>query len=394
MKYDTLIVGASIAGLYTGMKLAETGQKVCILDRKKEIGLPVRCGEATGNRVELARFVDIDESWIARDIRGFSVHCGENTFFEKEMKDTGVILKRDLFEKYMAEKAETNGAEVILGTAVSGLLHQNDSITGVLCDDGREMTGSLVIGADGCESKIGRWAGITRTVPIRDAFSALQYRVKSDYCNDGFLHFFIGSHDIPGGYIWVFPRSENEISIGAGLYRGNGRSQKVKPLLDDFITRNIPEAQCNHFITGCAPLSICPKLMHNNNVLVVGDAARQVNPLTAGGIMNALEAADLAVKAILAGKNRAKRNTISDGYSKTWARTQRRQQKIYYLFKEIYLDSSDREMKLVTEKVGKIFSSKRRIDRSKPFVFPIFPLISLFLFLFKKFIKHLNVLWM
>ncbi len=393
MQYDIIIVGASIAGLYAGMKLALAGQKVCILDRKKEIGLPVRCGEATGNRAELARFVDVDESWIAQDIKGFTVHFRESVFLKKEMEETGVILHRDLFEKQMADKAEKNGADIFLKTAVSGLLHGSNGVTGVRCDNGREITGSLIIGADGCESKIGRWAGVTDTIPIRDAFSAVQYRVKSNYCNDGFLHFFIGSADIPGGYIWIFPRSEHEISVGAGMYRGNGQSQKVKALLDDFITRNIPEAQCSHFISGCAPLSISPKQLYKDNVLVIGDAARQVNPLTAGGIMNALEAADLAVHAILAGRNNNKTYSISKGYSKKWTKTQRRQQKIYYMFKEVYLDSSDKEMKLVTEKVGKIFNTKRSIDRSKPFIFPLFPLLRLFLFLFAKFAKHVSVLW-
>jgi digeranylgeranylglycerophospholipid reductase len=68
--FDIIIIGASIAGLYSGSKLTEAGRNVCIIDRKKEIGTPVRCGEATGNRAELSRFIAIDESWIARDFNG------------------------------------------------------------------------------------------------------------------------------------------------------------------------------------------------------------------------------------------------------------------------------------------------------------------------------------
>ena len=45
MTYDAVIVGASLAGLYSGMALARKGWKVCILDRKSTIGIPVRCSK-------------------------------------------------------------------------------------------------------------------------------------------------------------------------------------------------------------------------------------------------------------------------------------------------------------------------------------------------------------
>src|SRR5664279_3333386 len=77
MQYDAVIVGASLAGLYSDMALAKNGWKVCILDRKSTIGIPVRCGEATGNRRELSRFIPIDESWIASDITGVALHLND-----------------------------------------------------------------------------------------------------------------------------------------------------------------------------------------------------------------------------------------------------------------------------------------------------------------------------
>lgn len=52
-QYDVIISGASVAGLYSGYKLAKAGLKVIIVDRRAEIGTPVRCGEATGNRREI-----------------------------------------------------------------------------------------------------------------------------------------------------------------------------------------------------------------------------------------------------------------------------------------------------------------------------------------------------
>lgn len=379
MVYDAVIVGAGIAGLYTGMKLALAGWKICIVDRKGEVGIPVRCGEATGNRLELSRFVEVDESWIAGDIKGMTFHLNEEDPLKIEVNDAGVMLHRDRFEKMLANKAEENGADIFLNKSVMGLVRGSNVCAGVKLHDGNEIAGKIIIGADGCESKVGRWAGITQSVPIRDAFPAVQYHAKSDFCNDGYLHFFIGSSIIPKGYIWAFSKAKGEISIGAGLYGCNSNSPQVKELLDSFIDKNIPSAEKSNLITGCVPLSACPKKLVKDNVVVIGDAARQVNPLNAGGIMNTLEAADLAVKSLLANSR--------NSYSRKWCKAQRRQQKIFYLIKEVFLDCSDKEIETLVKKMKIDF--QKYIDRTKTFSFPVRPLFILFIIFFPKFIKHL-----
>lgn len=379
MVYDAVIVGASIAGLYTGMKLAQAGWKICIIDRKKEIGIPIRCGEAAGNRIELSRFVKIDESWIASDLKGLKFHLNEKDPVAIDMKDVGVILHRDRFEKMLAQKAMESGADILLNTSVMSLIRNRHFYNGITCDNGKEITGKFIIGADGCESKVGRWAGITDSVPLKDAFPAIQYRLTSNYCNDKYLHFFIGSLTIPNGYIWVFPKSDKVITVGAGLYGCNSNSPKLKELLDAFIERNIPSAESNDFITGCVPSSLCPKKLVKDSVIVIGDAARQVNPLSAGGIMNTLEAADLAVKSLLINNTK--------NYSRKWNQLQGRQQKIFYLVKEMYLDCSDKEIEKLIRMMKEDF--KKYIDRSKTFSFPLIPLIRLCIIFFPKFIKHL-----
>ena len=382
MNYDAVIVGASIAGLYTGMKLARAGWKICIIDRKKEIGIPVRCGEATGNRIELSRFVEIDESWIACDLKGMVFHLNETEPVVIDMKDSGVILHRDRFEKMLAQRAKEGGADILLNTSVLSLIRNRHIYTGVKCNNGKEITGKMIIGADGCESKIGRWAGITDSVPLKDAFPAVQYKVVGDFCNDSYLHFFIGSLIIPNGYIWIFPKSDKVITVGAGLYGCNSNSPKLKELLDAFIERNIPSAESANFIAGCVPSSVCPKKLDKDNVFVIGDAARQVNPLSAGGIMNTLEAADLAVKSLLINNTK--------NYSRKWNQLQGRQQKIFYLVKEMYLDCSDEEIEKMIRMMKEDF--EKYVDRSKTFKFPLIPFLRLIIIFFPKFVKHLTYL--
>jgi len=391
MNYDAVIVGASIAGLYTGMKLARAGWKICIVDRKKQIGIPVRCGEATGNRMELSRFVEVDEQWIARDIEGLTIHHNEHQPRFLRIKQCCIILHRERFEQALAAKAREYGAEILLGRSVSGLISKNRTFYGVTIDDTSEIAGTVIIGADGCESKIGRWAGITEPLPLKDAFSSVQYRLKSDFCNDGYMHFFIGSALIPQGYLWVFPKSDTEVSIGAGTYAIGADSSKAKRFLDTFIQKNIPSAECDRLITGCVPLSISPKRLVKDNVLVIGDAARQANPLSAGGIMNTLEAADLAVQTLLKTDTKRVFTAVLKNYSTRWKKSQRRQQKVFYLLKELLLDSTDKEIEFVMDRIKGDF--EKYVDRSRPFSFPVIPLVRIFFLFFRKIIRHITILF-
>ena len=365
MTYDAVIVGASLAGLYSGMALARKGWKVCILDRKSTIGIPVRCGEATGNRRELARFVPIDESWIASTITGVALHLNDALLVRHHLRDCGVVLHRDKFEQELARRAESYGARIRLNAPVVKLLPGPQAgYEGIGLDSGEVIAGRYVIGADGPESKIGQWAKITKPLALHEAASTMEYRVQTDYCNDGLIHLFIGSKAAPGGYAWVFRKSATEVSVGAGIIGGLTKQIKVADLLHSFIDRNMPGVQKHTMITGCVPVTIAPKNLSRHNVLVIGDAARQTNPLSAGGIMNTLEASDLAVRQLLNNKNRTDLDRAGQAYSRGWARTQRWQQKIFYMLRDIYFDASDEELVRVSKTLAALLKSA---DRNKPF---------------------------
>ncbi len=388
-QYDVIICGASISGLYCGYKLAKNGWKVAIFDRKKEIGLPVRCGEATGNRAEINRFFDVDEEFIATDILGISVFHNEELSIKKEMKDAGVILHRHKFEQHIAKLAKKHGAEIFLEKSVTSLLGKKPIYDGVVIDEKEEFFASYIIGADGAESLIGRWAEITKTLPLKDAFSSCQYRVKTDKFNNNYMNFFVGEETIPKGYLWVFSKSEEFVSVGAGYYGYYKELPKVVEFVDKFIEKNMPNCEKSHFITGSGPTDICPKKLNSGNVVVVGDSARQVNPLTVGGIMNSLEASDLMCNYMLKTKKLVKNYKILDKYSKKWSRRPRIEQKVFYMIKEIIISISDQKLKDFTLKFYEIFKSST--NREKAFKFPIFSVLKLFVFMFPLVWKHKKV---
>ena len=388
MKYDAIIVGASIAGLYTGMKLSQSGWTVAIFDRRKEIGMPVRCGEATGSREELSRFVKVTDDMIACEVKGMKIYCRDFSPFRIEMPGRSVILHRDRLEKTLAAIAQTSGARIFLQTSVIGLQGGLEGgYNGVITDACGVVEGRYIIGADGCESKVGQWAGITGFLKPGEAFTSVQYLLQTQRYHDGYLHFFAGPEYIPSGYMWVFPKTSGRVLVGAGLYGFRPQGKRASDYLNRFIEIQFPGAVRLDCITGCVPLAVCPKRLHRANVVVVGDAARQANPLTAGGIMNTFEAADCLVQTLVPGRSPAHYVPGLNAYSRKWAK-QRFNQKVFYFVKEVFLGMSAQRLTAAVSKVQK--AARGRSISNKPFSFSLPLLLRLGLIIGPELIAHVR----
>jgi flavin-dependent dehydrogenase len=142
-------------------------------------------------------------------------------------------------------------------------------------------------------------------------------------------------------------------------------------------------------ISGCVPVTVCPAVLHRGNAVVVGDAARQDNPLTAGGIMNTLEAADLLVRSLTAPGLSPARALAR--YSATWRRRARFEQKVFLLLQRVFLDCSDREISRLLVRADRAFG--HLTDRSRTFRWPLADLVRLFCMVAPKAMRHASLLW-
>jgi ferredoxin len=142
-RYDLVVVGAGPGGSTAAYEAAQQGLSVLPLEKRQEIGSPVRCAEGVGHDA-LVKFIEPDARWVAAEVSRAQitvVHNGEATVRRAE-GGRGYVLERRVFDRVLAEQAARAGAEVRVKTAVTGLLTEGDQVRDVEIQRGDFLAGS------------------------------------------------------------------------------------------------------------------------------------------------------------------------------------------------------------------------------------------------------------
>jgi digeranylgeranylglycerophospholipid reductase len=348
--YDVVVVGAGPAGSVTAKTAAEKGLDVLLIERNPEIGVPVKCAEGVSKEIE--QFVEIDSRWVCTDILGMITYGPDGTQVRLSVEGSevvGYVLERRLFDNVLARKAAQAGAEVRVKTQAHGVIKEGGYVKGVQVNAGGEdlcIYADVVVGADGVESRIGRWAGIDTTLRLADTYTCAQFlmcdiEVKRNYCE-----MFLGRAIAPKGYAWIFPKGADSANVGIGIGGDvSGEQYRALDYLKAFVNAKFPDGKILAEIYGAVPLSGPVYDTVANGLILVGDAARHVQPVTGGGILEAMQggtiAGDVIAKAVQE-KNVSKRRLME--YEKRWRREFGKVLEVGLKTKNIVANMSDAEL--------------------------------------------------
>ena len=365
-KYDVVVVGGGPSGSMAAWEAAKGGASVCMLEKDRDIGYPVRCGEAAGES-GLKQFVDIKDSWVAERITGAKLGSPSGKLVDVEFKsETGFILNRRVFDYDLSRYAANAGAEVYTKAYVKNISNANGQVNGVVLDylgEEKKILAKIVIGADGLTSREGRWAGMKTQVRMKDMESALQYSVSNIDIEPNKMIMYVGKNHAPGGYLWVFPKGDKFANIGIGISGKYSKHKSAKKFLDEFMEREYPDAAILTTMCGGVP---CGKPMRNpvsDGLMLVGDAAHQINPMTGGGIVSGMKAGwiagQVAAEAIIKENYSVKMlNNYSDAMWKAFGKNYER----FYKIKEAVHNLSDEDLDYIAEQVLSIPHNKRTLS--------------------------------
>jgi geranylgeranyl reductase family protein len=274
--YDCIIVGAGPAGGTAAYHLAKKGHSVLVLE-KESLPRYKPCGG--GVSPAIAQWFDFDFSpaiSVKADSVRFTWNLGDPVEATMGTKEPVWMVRRDIFDHFLVQQAQSQGAELRDNTEVTGIEFKTDHWQ-VNTANGSAL-GRYLIAADGAKGPMAKWLGFKDRK--RRLAGALEAEIPADVENKSTIHFEFGL--VKNGYIWNFPKADC-YSIGVGTFIG-GQSQDFKQILAEYAQSfhlNLTNGkQYGH------PLCIWNghQTLHTQNAVLAGEAACVVDPFTAEGI--------------------------------------------------------------------------------------------------------------
>jgi digeranylgeranylglycerophospholipid reductase len=360
--YDVIVVGAGPAGSTAARFAAEGGASVLMLEKDRDVGYPVRCGEAVSHE-GVVQFIEPDPRWIASTVTRFRIVAPDGSSVIPTLEGIGYVLERRLFDYELAKLAVRAGAEVVTKAYVYDLLREGGKVVGVCAlvkDRTVEIRGKIIIGADGVESRLGKWAGIDTTCHIRDMESCAQLTLSGVDVEPDVLDFYFGDLVAPGGYLWVFPKGSNIANVGIGMSVECAKEKSAVKYLEEFISRRFPTAAILTRIAGGVPCAkTCDEIV-KGNVMLVGDAAHQVNPVSGGGIISGMIGGMIAGQVAAESLAKGEPAHLKE-YEERWHKRLGWRHEVFYHLKEAISQLSDETLNHMVDRTSKLPPQKRTL---------------------------------
>lgn len=292
LRVDVAVVGGGPAGCFVSEVLAKQGFEVAIIEEHAEVGNPVCCTGVVG--VGGLQELDIKPGkWVLGKLRRAVFYPPSNEPVEiTRGKVEAFVIDRAAFDRELARKAAKAGATLLLKTRCVGLKLGREPVVKLKGGSETNVRTRLVIGADGPASVVAREAGLLKNARY---LKCAQFETIAKIGADTTELYFSSSY-APGFFAWLTPAG-NLCRVGLGTSRGDALG-KLLSFVGAHPTASI-KVQSSKILSLCAgpiPEPLTRKI-YTDRVMLVGDAAGHVKPLTGGGIYVGLSCSQLAAEA-------------------------------------------------------------------------------------------------
>jgi geranylgeranyl reductase family protein len=292
-RFDAIVVGAGPAGSTASYRLAEGGARVLLLDRER-FPRDKPCGGGLTYRA--VRQLPVSVEPVVEDVVDrFELGFRYGSRFERGGEGPLILMtQRRRLDAHLAGQAAEAGADFRDGARVTALDDGDSEAT--VRFDGASAAAPVVIGADGVNGITARALGLGSR---RRCGVALEGNVSYGHAREerwrGRAVVELGA--VPGGYAWVFPKGDH-VNVGVGGWESEG------PRLREHLERacaeyGLPSSRVAGLRGYRLPMRRPGEAAGRGRVLLVGDAAGLVDPLSGDGIYEALVSARLAADTAL-----------------------------------------------------------------------------------------------
>ena len=297
MHYDVVIIGAGPSGIAAGHNIINNNISCCIIDKQKFPRNKLCAGGVTQKTFELLKSLNLGYEFEGINTivsKNVSIYLENKYITDIKCKENTYLVDRFEFDEYLVRAYENKGGNILENTKIKDIDTKNNIITLL---DNKKITFKYIIGADGA-------VGTTRSLideNIKANGFCLQVDVDKNNTNYNSDNMSMYYGVLPYGYGWIFPK-KSHLSIGfIGEY---SKDIDYKGEFEKFLNNIGINCDKDKFKGAFIPFGQYMKKPINNekNVLLVGDAAGFVDPITGEGIyfavLSGIKASDTIVKAI------------------------------------------------------------------------------------------------
>lgn len=289
-EWEVLVVGAGPAGCGAAEASAREGAKTLMIDKKKEIGTPVRCGEVIGKSLL---------EMVGREVPPQAV-CGhqDHTRFVINRKVVisnsrpywrSVTVERKIFDKYLAQLSAEAGTAVQANTKFLSLDREGDNISSVRLSHRGEkvdVSSRVVIAADGVHSPVSREMEVQHFSEDMVA-RGIEFEMVADEALPPAMQIFL-EPEVGLGYGWIIPKGDRRANVGmgrVGSFPNRQRTLHSWVTSHPVVSRYFSAHKVLEVKMGEAPVPGFKGGLRTGNVLFAGDAAGQTLAFVGEGII-------------------------------------------------------------------------------------------------------------
>jgi len=308
--FDVVVSGAGPSGSKCAEIIAKSGYKVALIERDTNWRKP--CGGTVSSRI-FKYYPQLHKINYQRvyEISMYSADYHNFKYNWKGIRDYGINVDRLEFDNFIRKVALDAGAELFDKNISFDFLTKDNHNIGIKTKTStgvKEYLGKIIIIADGMSSKLANKSGLREKWKISEL-----YLVKSaimegkNLLDKETISIFFRPYK---GYGWIFPLSETKFNIGTGISKQNFQKCNINAIFNEFINEPyikefFPNSNYKELWNAAYPVpssGVKVNSLCNENIMIIGDAAGFVSPISGEGIHPSIVsgqiAAETAIKAL------------------------------------------------------------------------------------------------
>ena len=268
--YDAIVGGGSVSGLLAAREMSSKGLRVLVLEEDHEIGTPEHCGGVVSQKALESLGIIPRLKTIDNEIRAAVIRTKNSSFEINSEYQKVIVIDRRSFDKEIAFQAQKSGAEINTKSSIISVSFEDGRFK-VKIQGGKVFVSKFFVDARGVGTLVNKGK--------RNIIPSGQFEVYAPWIMKDTIEVIFDSDLYPGFFAWIIPTGEGKGKVGVA-----GKSINPNLSIEQFLeTRGKPYSTIRKIY---APIWISGyvKPFSNGRNVIVGDAAGQTKPTTAGGI--------------------------------------------------------------------------------------------------------------